>query len=788
MIDDLPLNLFESFHENCEQDDEQNESFELEAGNDEEHLVLSNSIPTSEARRGRPLNDRWLFQANHPQYFSHLIIRRSFTVVPVLIGPAIPRRDREDTAERYARAILTLFYSWRSPLDVCDLDQTWCDALKVREATFTARSNKVINNIQLLHDCKRDRDSDLFQLVNQPLPSRPVNTSSPYNDAAIEDAEEILALLDESNHLNPSSLNKQAIEGDDLRARMKQEYLRMTLANVIRSERFSYITDITGLPDFVFNNIKSSSSEINDNNNLVRTANEYDIQKIKMWQYNLKSQKEEKRKILLHGSQVEQIEKKNQLVSSSHNGNIQFFSVILLWVHPVYVSITLCGAGGCGKSRVTEAISAFMCFHNRLHTLRSLAPSSAAAVGINGLTMQSMLREGRNKLSTNAILTQTDIATIETKWRNIDYCLIDEISMVGCHMLARFHKITTIAKHTQPSVPFGGINMIFLGDFIQYPPVLDRPLCANLLSSKETLDDTLNLTKQVEKRRNVSGRDIQCKVGRALWLQVNKGCFLTEQMRNKDPLFMAMQARLRNVECNDDDYEMLCKRVVSPENDVKSLREAPWNSATMLVFRNEVRTNINNYCVFDESKKSNHLPMVLVANDRVRNHEIDSVDLRHFLLSIPDNKTEGLPGYLPIVKNMPVLITHNIATELHISNGSIGRLVCLVMDPDENSYDNNDIDDPNFPNNAIYIRKPLYTLVEIPQSKLSSSLTGLQPTIIPIMPEQKTIKVDIKGLMSPSQKKLLNNKKNITICRTQLPIVPAYTLKKKGTLRNQKRI
>ncbi|CAF5155345.1 unnamed protein product, partial [Rotaria magnacalcarata] len=41
------------------------------------------------------------------------------------------------------------------------------------------------------------------------------------------------------------------------------------------------------------------------------------------------------------------------------------------------------GAGGCGKSRVTEAICAFMSHHDRLHTLRSLAPSSAAAVAIN---------------------------------------------------------------------------------------------------------------------------------------------------------------------------------------------------------------------------------------------------------------------------------------------------------------------------------------------------------------------------------------------------------------------
>jgi hypothetical protein len=76
----------------------------------------------------------------------------------------------------------------------------------------------------------------------------------------------------------------------------------------------------------------------------------------------------------------------------------------------------------------------------------------------------------------------------------------------------------------------------------------------------------------------------------------------------------------------------------------------------MLVFRNEARTSINNYCVFDESIKHEQLPIVLLAQDRVRNHEIDNVDLRRFSLSLPDNKIEGLPGYLPIVTDMPILI------------------------------------------------------------------------------------------------------------------------------------
>ena len=107
---------------------------------------------------------------------------------------------------------------------------------------------------------------------------------------------------------------------------------------------------------------------------------------------------------------------------------------------------------------------------------------------------------------------------------------------------------------------------------------------------------------------------------------------------------------------------MLMSRVVKPGNKIESLRESPWNSATMLVFRNEVRTIINNLSVFEQSTRSNQLPIVIVANDQVRHHDIDNAEIRRFLLGLPDNKTEGLPGYLLIVPNMPVLTTHNIAT------------------------------------------------------------------------------------------------------------------------------
>ncbi|CAF1630436.1 unnamed protein product, partial [Didymodactylos carnosus] len=59
---------------------------------------------------------------------------------------------------------------------------------------------------------------------------------------------------------------------------------------------------------------------------------------------------------------------------------------------------------------------------------------------------------------------------------------------------------------------------------------------------------------------------------------------------------------------------------------------------------------------------------------------------------------------------------------------------------------------------------------------LASTLTDLQLTIILIVPEQKTIKVDLKSCLSPAQKRLLQNKTTITITRCQLPLIPAYVL------------
>jgi hypothetical protein len=154
------------------------------------------------------------------------------------------------------------------------------------------------------------------------------------------------------------------------------------------------------------------------------------------------------------------------------------------------------------------------------------------------------------------------------------------------------------------------VNVICCGDFVQYKPVLDQPLYADLLSPT---DNILSLLEEDVQRiaRPLTERKIQNKVGRGLWLQFNKVIFLRQQMRNKDVVYNDMMDRLRVGEHTLADYDLISTRVVRSDACVTSLAEAPWNTATILVYRNEVRTAINNLCVFDGTLQSGSLPVVV---------------------------------------------------------------------------------------------------------------------------------------------------------------------------------
>ena len=70
------------------------------------------------------------------------------------------------------------------------------------------------------------------------------------------------------------------------------------------------------------------------------------------------------------------------------------------------------------------------------------------------------------------------------------------------------------------------------------------------------------------------------------------------------------------------------------------------------------------------------------------------------MLELSDSKTEHLPGLLPFVSGVPVILTQNIAFELELINGVNGIFRQLVYQTDSVSTDNSS---EAYPSNTQYV-------------------------------------------------------------------------------------
>jgi len=228
------------------------------------------------------------------------------------------------------------------------------------------------------------------------------------------------------------------------------------------------------------------------------------------------------------------------------------------------------GCGGTGKSQLIRALTKYFLITKRMQMMRKLAPTGIAAAEIDGMTIHSFLGEQRNSGKSRTI--RPGDLKLEKEWRLIEYLLIDEMSMVGLTLLSKLNRIISAAKHVDPQIPFGGVNVIFFGDYLQYRPVYDAPLHTDFSLSSKKKSSKLPTEKEVQQR-----------VARSLILQINCVVKLTQQMRTEDVRYLQLLERLRHGECNYDDYELLLTRVVG-QPSVVSLHDSPWNKVIFFLF------------------------------------------------------------------------------------------------------------------------------------------------------------------------------------------------------------
>lgn len=142
--------------------------------------------------------------------------------------------------------------------------------------------------------------------------------------------------------------------------------------------------------------------------------------------------------------------------------NDRFLQALSLMEHSQQ-NVFVTGKAGTGKSTLLNY------FRNTTKKkIVVLAPTGVAAINVHGQTIHSFFKFKPN-------VTIQKITKKERKsnkiYKNLDSIVIDEISMVRADLLDCIDAFLRL-NGKNPKMPFGGIQMIFIGDLYQLPPVV----------------------------------------------------------------------------------------------------------------------------------------------------------------------------------------------------------------------------------------------------------------------------------------------------------------------------
>ncbi len=196
-------------------------------------------------------------------------------------------------------------------------------------------------------------------------------------------------------------------------------------------------------------------------------------------------------------------------------------------------SVFLTGEPGSGKTYVINEYIRYL--KNAGVGVAVTASTGIAATHIGGMTIHSWSGIGiKRNLSKYAIDRIATTERIAKRIRKTAVLILDEVSMIDGETLETVSRVCQEVK--QDEKPFGGLQVVVVGDFFQLPPV----------------------TKETDSP--------QFAFNSPLWEQLNPlVCYLTEQHRQQDPRLHSILAALRQSELTPEHRAQLDARYTTAE-------------------------------------------------------------------------------------------------------------------------------------------------------------------------------------------------------------------------------
>ncbi len=215
-------------------------------------------------------------------------------------------------------------------------------------------------------------------------------------------------------------------------------------------------------------------------------------------------------------------------------------------------NVFLTGEPGSGKSYIAARYVSYLRRENIPVSIT--ASTGIAAAQLGGTTLHAW-----SGIGTRSRLMRADLDTIAKNRRVTDrikkarVLIVDEVSMLSGQTLSAVNQVCQFVR--KANAPFGGLQVVLVGDFFQLPPVIRREERAG--PETESQDEEDNSPFAYASR---AWRDLDPSI-----------CYLTEQHRQTDTEFSGLLSAIRSNRCGKADTGRLGSRRLEHDSLPRSI-------------------------------------------------------------------------------------------------------------------------------------------------------------------------------------------------------------------------
>jgi ATP-dependent DNA helicase PIF1 len=309
-------------------------------------------------------------------------------------------------------------------------------------------------------------------------------------------------------------------------------------------------------------------------------------------------------------------------------------------------SMLILGSAGTGKSKLVKEFLKYNKLNNDDKTMYITSTTGISAYNIGGITINSFMGIGTAEAPIDVLLKRLRYKTsIKDRIRKTDILVIDEISMMSASTFQKLHLIfQTLRKSRRP---FGGVQLILTGDFLQLETVFTNP----------SADVDTRLIVESELFMNMFE---------------NSTIVLRENFRQRsDNEYVDILMRIRKGEHTEKDISILNTRLVKQTD----------NNMIHLVSSNRRAQEINNKQLNTINSKDHHFETIYIKSGDQETCELLKRDLQSQFVQ------KGM-DILSLRTGCRVILIKNLDVENGLVNGLTGTVKDILSDAVRVQFDN----------------------------------------------------------------------------------------------------